>query len=507
MVIARRHFLAGTTATLGVPLVARYGFAQPRRDLFKLGVASGDPAARSVVLWTRLAPEPLGDGGMPDEDVLVTWQVASDPRFASLVREGVSVATPAAAHSVHALADGLDPDRWYWYRFIVGGEESPAGRTRTLPRADAVASQFRFATVSCQHWENGYFSAYRGMRDDESLALVLHLGDYIYETSRGGVRNHETREAPKTLAQWRRRHALYKTDPDLQAAHAAVPFLCVPDNHNASWFNLETPEALAERAAAYQAWSEHLPLRAAAEPGSPSLPIYRSVDLGRLMRLIVLDTRQFRENHEICRDDTSYGFNIYQRACAAEQVPERSMLGRPQEQWLDERLASAGARWTCVASTVPFGHFDLVRDGQPYNYAHSWDGFPANRARIVRALQAHGVANPVVVSGDVHSSWVKDVLADPGEPRSRAIASEFVGTSISSTWPEPLDAPFRDNLGRNPQVRYYESRKRGYLLSTLTPARWTVDLMSVTTATEPGGSVARDKRFVVEAGRPGAVEA
>lgn len=500
---SRRAVVTASAALLSMPLIGRF---RPIRAAtgaapFGLGIASGDPTTDSIILWTRLTSlPPAGEGG--EGPVEVEWTLAEDPALTRQVRRGTAFAWPDRAHAVHVDVGGLSPDRWYWYRFRAGGEESPLGRTRTLPAPGEMPAEARFAVVSCQHWENGYFNAYRGLGDDERTALVLHLGDYVYEVGRGGVRQHDRPGRPRSLAEWRARYALYKTDPDLQAAHAAFPFLCVPDNHDAAEDDDESPAGLTARAAAYQAWYEHMPVRAPYQPGSPTLPLARALDFGRLAHLTILDTRQFRDPQEVCRAggaDPDFAFGIYQRPCPAQEEEGRSMLGRPQEAWLRGRLG--GGVWNTIASTIPFGPFDIWRGPDRYRYAYSWDGYPAERERVLRALADSGATNPIILSGDVHSNWVKSVRA-PGRPDAPVVATEFVGTSISSVWPEPLDRPFRESMGRNPDVSFYDSSRRGYLLCTLTPDLWTTDLMTADTTADPKGTVRRDRSFVVEAGRP-----
>lgn len=306
--LTRRAFLRRISATgaiiLWPELMVRSLWRRPTFASypFSLGVASGDPLPDSVVLWTRLAPDPLRGGGMPEEDVQVEWVVAQDERLTRVVKRGTALAPAALAHSVHLEVSGLEPDRWYWYQFRVAGEASPVGRTRTAPPLEADPRLLRFAFASCQHYEQGFYTAYRHLAN-EDLDLVFHLGDYIYENSgvREQVRFHTYTELA-TLQDYRNRLALYKTDPDLQAAHAAFPWVVTWDDHEVDndyagkISENNDPEAafLQRRAAAYQAYYEHLPLRRSSMPRGPDAEIYRSLPFGRLARFYILDTRQYR---------------------------------------------------------------------------------------------------------------------------------------------------------------------------------------------------------------------
>src|SRR5215217_6222009 len=282
----RRRFLAAGGAAAALLAADRLAGAWPAPVQrggypFTLGVASGDPAPGGVVLWTRLATEPLlADGGMPARAVPVDWQIGADPDLARIVRGGTVLAQPADAHAVHVEVEGLEPARSYWYRFRAGGELSPVGRTRTLPAPESSPGRLALAVVSCQHFEHGYYSAYQHLAH-EDLDLVLHLGDYLYETAPadGQPRRHTT-PAPTDLAGYRLRHALYRTDPDLQAAHAALPFVLTWDDHEVEndyaddqSERFDPPAAFRRRrAAAYQAYWEHLPLRRRSRPRGPAAP-------------------------------------------------------------------------------------------------------------------------------------------------------------------------------------------------------------------------------------------
>ncbi|WP_342360336.1 alkaline phosphatase D family protein [Terrarubrum flagellatum] len=505
----RRRFIASAAGAgaLTLPAYLRRATAQTITGFnpFVFSVASGDPTADAVVLWTRLARafndlSPIGEG-----PVAVEWVLAEDEGLKRVVRSGVATAVPEFGHSVHVDAQGLDSDRAYWFMFRTGGKESPVGRTRTLPRASAAPTTFHFNVASCQHWENGYFNAYDGMKDDDA-AFVLHLGDYIYETGRGGARQHESKKAPATLAEYRLRHALYKTDAALRRIHETTPFIAVLDNHDALEFDTDDPAELRRRAAAYQAWCEFMPTRSVINAMSPTMAIAREVDIGGLLRMTIPDTRQFRASHEICLDgsDPKFAFGVYKKFCAAADAPERSMLGRPQEIWLEDRLKNSKATWNAIATTVMMTPFDLDHDGALYRYLAAWDGYPANRARILDAIANNKVRNPISLSGDIHSSLVSSVVRKAGDDPAQGLVTEFVGTSISSVWPEPLAKPMRDALPKNPHLSYFDPAKRGYMRCTVTEKSWTTDMRTTEFTDRSGATTKTDVSFVVENGKIGA---
>ena len=264
--------------------------------------------------------------------------------------------------------------RHYWYRFTVGDAESPIGRTKTLPDPHVELVNLRFATTSCQHYEQGLFVAYDHMIEDD-VDFALHLGDYIYGVSRGDFRNHTRKDKPVTLEDYRLRHALYKTDPHLKRAHASFPFYTVMDNHDALKDVDVTPEALSQRAAAYQAWFEHMPMMGGYTPGSTAIYTHGTADFGDLLRLNILDTRQFRDDEDICREfaDPDYGFTIYRPACDPAVEAERTMLGEAQEAWISHQLSTSKQKWNAMGSTVLFSPFAMQHKGDTFRYESSWD--------------------------------------------------------------------------------------------------------------------------------------
>jgi alkaline phosphatase D len=512
-VIDRRRFLGAGGAVAAVLVADRLAGAWPAPVQrggypFTLGVASGDPAPSGVVLWTRLAPQPLlADGGMPTRTVPVDWQMAADPRFGRIVRRGTVLAHPAQAHTVHVEVEGLEPARPWWYRFRAGGELSPVGRTRTLPAPGASPGRLALAVVSCQHYEHGYYTAYQHLAQ-EDLDLVLHLGDYLYETApaEGQARRH-VGPAPTDLAGYRLRHALYRTDPDLQAAHAAVPFVLTWDDHEvendyaADQSERFDPPAVfrRRRAAAYQAYWEHLPLRRRSRPRGPAARLYRRLRFGDLAELAVLDTRQYRDDQPC--DTNGVGRSQVVAGCAERLDPRRSLLGAEQRRWLLAGLDHSRTRWNVVAQQLLMAELDL-QPGPGLAYgSDGWDGYAADRARLLEFLQVRRPSNPIVVGGDMHSFWINELKLNNHQPGAPVLASEFVGTSISSSG--PLYEPYRAYLLDNPHVRFFESRWRGYLRCVADHRRWRTDLQVVQTVERPGAPVRTLASFVVEDGRPG----
>ncbi len=503
---SRRAFLSTGLVVVGglitrAPALAFQPVGGP--DPFTLGVASGDPAADSVVLWTRLAPEPLeedGLGGMPSRPVEVGWEVAEDEAFARVVRRGSETAAPQSAHAVHVEVAGLRPGRPYWYRFTAMGHQSLIGRTTTAPHPDTMGTA-RLGVVSCARYEDGYFTAYRHLVDDRP-DLVLHLGDYLYEY---GVRPDRPRQVVggeiTTLADYRRRHALYKTDPDLQALHAAAPFAVVFDDHEVdnNWAGLipedaQTPAQFrARRAAAFQAYHEMMPLRRAARPDRDGMRLYRTLRWGRLADIHMLDTRQYRDD-QACGDGAKAG-------CAERLDLARTMLGATQERWLRSQAATASARWDVLGQQVFFSELLYPRPEGLVSPLDSWNGYVAARQRVVQMFTDRP-RNLVVLTGDVHNHYAANLPAGAG-PDGRPAGAEFVTTSVTSGGDGQESTPFYDELLRqNPNVRFSNNR-RGYLLCDVSDTRWQTQYRVVPYVTRPGSPVETRRTFIVEAGRPG----
>jgi alkaline phosphatase D len=513
----RRRFMAGAVAAgvsqLAPPFLHR-AIAQPRFSAhpFTLGVASGYPLSTGVVLWTRLAPAPLiPGGGMPREAVPVEWEVAADEGMSRVVQRGTTAATPEGAHAVHVEVDGLEPARWYWYRFRAGGEVSPLGRTRTAPPANTPLERLRFAFASCQHWELGYFNAYRQMVGDD-LDLLVFLGDYIYEysSSLARVRQHGMPESV-TLDDYRLRHALYKSDPDLRAAHAAYPWIVTWDDHEVAndyaddrseqlhpreWF-------LRRRAAGYQAYYEHLPLRRRMVPLGPHARIYHRAAFGNLVQFHVLDDRQFR-SPQPCVPAGRGGSVIGD--CPERSDPRLTMLGDTQERWLQAGLDRSRAAWNVIAQQTLMAQLDRKPGPGRQFRTDGWDGYPMARRRLLEYLGQRKPGNPVVIGGDLHSFWVTDLKPDFEDPRSPVVATELVGTSITAQASRTLDQ-VATLLTESPHIRFAETTRRGYVRVELTPARLRADLRVMRTVAQPQSEADTLATFVVENGRPGALRA
>jgi alkaline phosphatase D len=479
-----------------------------RSDPFTLGVASGDPDADGFVLWTRLAPTPLAEdglGGMPSRDLPVHWEVAADARFRRIVRRGVATARVSAAHSMHVELNGLLPAREYFYRFKADKYVSPVGRTRTAPARWAFPKALAMSFVSCSQYEHGYFTAYRRLAEDQP-DLVLHLGDYQYEYAphtynapSGNPRDHAGPETV-TLANYRQRHAQYKTDPDLQAAHAVAPWAVVFDDHEVenNWAD-EVPEQpdptfLARRAAAFQAYYENMPLRRTSVPRGIDMQLYRRLHWGRLATFHMLDTRQFRDDQG-CDD----GY----KDCPAAGDPARSITGPQQEAWLIDGFHQSSARWDVLGQQVFFGQRDNNSGPAKVVSMDSWDGYAASRDRITRGWVDAGVRNPVVLTGDVHAHWADELKLDWSDPTSRTVGTELVCSSITSTGDGADVVPGTHPWAAwNPHLRFYNNQ-RGYVRTTITPDSLTADFRVVPYVSRPDAPAHTRATFVIEDRVPG----
>ncbi len=507
----RRTFLAGAAAgaaALATPVAARAQSA-PFAEPFTLGVASGDPLPRAVVLWTRLAPRPTEGGGMPGRGVSVRYEVAADEGFRRIVRRGWTEARPELAHSVHLDVRGLDPHSEYWYRFRAGRFESPVGRAVTAPRFGASPESLRFAFVSCQDWQDGFWPAFTDLAAQE-LELVLHLGDYIYEYGpiAGAPRQHEGPE-PVTVEGYRNRHGLYRTDPALQAAHARCPWVVTWDDHEvendyAGLIRDEgsepNPVSFPERrAAAYQAYWEHMPLRRSRRPEGADLPLFRRIAYGDLAEFSALDTRQYRS------DQPCEGGLDPRETCPAQLSPEATMTGPEQERWLLAGLARSRARWNVIAQQTMLAQFDFnaAPEATLFN-SDQWDGYVAARNRLLGFILQRGPANPVVITGDIHSSWVHDLKADFDDPGSATIGTELVGTSISSSFPAGVIPSVQAAAAASPHTRFFDGRHRGYVRNTIDRDRWRADFRAVESIATPESPAFTLASFEVRDGEPGA---
>ena len=505
--VNRRLFLLGGAAAAGavaLPAWARsasYAAAPAIPYPFQLGVASGDPYPDSVVLWTRLAPAPLnsdGYGGMPDASYDVTWQLAADENFTTVVASGVYTTSRSLGYSVHVEPGGLQPGAHYFYRFLCQGYTSAVGRTRTAPAVGSVPAQLSICFASCQHFESGWYHAWRGVTADNP-DLVLFLGDYMYENPTAiRVRQYTLTTEVSTLAAYRQRYAQHRTDPNLKAAHAAAPWIVVPDDHEVeNNYNGSSPSAT-RKAAAYQAYWENMPLRATAKPSGSSFPVYRQFLWGALARFHMLDTRQYRSVQAAAGD------------CTTMRSTSRTITGATQEQWLLDAFGQHPATWDLIGQQVFFAQRDAdgVRGSGSLgcdNSTDGWDGYAASRDRIANGWVSRGLPNPVVLTGDVHRHYAADLRLDYYDHSAPIIGSELVTTSVTSGGNTDNDPPSSTWWANNPHVKYYQN-KRGYVRATITPQALTADfrIVSDPTVSDPAQvTISTNASFAVAAGTRG----
>ena len=482
--IGRAALVAGAQILMAKGIAAASAPAPKSRftsDPFALGVASGDPRADGATIWTRLVGAGLQ---LLDAPVRVPWEVSETESFSRIVRTGEDVAIDQAAHALHIDIEGLRPGRDYFYRFYAGDVVSRTGQFRTLP---IKADQFRIALTACQHWEHGYFSAYADLVH-QAPDLVLQVGDYIYEKSFGDgpdVR-HFPDSDPVTLADYRARHALYKTDPHLQAAHAAAVWLAAPDDHEVENDYAGTHSALSEseaflrrRANAYQAYLEHMPISLTRlTPGG--VRFHGKVDIGDLARLYLLDTRQYRSPQPRAPEGRARGA-VVPRA-EAERSEGRSMLGAAQEAWLNGELACPQPPWTILAQQTLFAPLALQRPEGEMIWSDMWDGYPAAREAVLEALDGEAIQRALILSGDVHSFWRNDILH-----KGRHIANEIVTSCLASR--NAPAALFATAEADNPHVKYLDNAHAGYTLAEFDRHGARISFRAVRDLTDPESEV------------------
>lgn len=511
--IARRDVLKLAAAS-GLTLItgpAHHAWAsEPRAGFpFTLGVASGDPWSDGFVIWTRLAPAPLQPhGGMPMKAVSVDWEIAEDERFSRVVKAGVAVARPELGHSVHVELGGLRPGWRYWYRFRAGGEVSSVGTARTAPAAGFGIDRVRIGVAGCQHYEEGLYTAYRHLGETPELDAIFHYGDYIYEGRprdctkvENCVRNHIGDEI-YSLDDYRRRYAQYKLDPDLQFAHAAAAFLVSYDDHEVdnNWYadcdqdGSPAESFLLRRAAALQAWYEHMPVRQAQFPAGGALRMYRRFDYGDLLRVQVLDTRQYRSGGMQQTNRPAHGCRL------ATSAPV-TMLGSQQEEWLAAGL-SGSARWNLLAQQVM-----VMPLTYPTNRAagrtnvDSWSGYAAARERLVTEILERDLKNVVIATGDVHQHHAGVVPARAEALDGPAVATEFVCTSISSGGDgTEMSKGWQGTPAENPHCQLYNAR-RGYQVFDIGRDIWRTEVWTLDKVSAPGSRASLATSFAVERGR------
>ena len=522
------------TALVGIAAVSAAGpaGAAPTAPAFGHGVASGDPLPDAVVLWTRVTPTPQatpGSGRGPT--VPVTWEIATDQAFRRIVASGVVRTGPERDHTVKADVGGLSPVTTYWYRFRCQGQTSPVGRTRTAPAAGAPVDRLRMAVVSCSNLQAGWFTAYRHLAGRTDLDVVVHLGDYLYEYEPGGyqardvvVRPHDPPREMVGLADSRRRHAQYKADADLQALHAAAPWIVTWDDHesaNDSWSggaenHTEGVEGswTSRRAASQQAYAEWMPVRY--EPGGH---LYRRLSFGSLASLSMLDLRTYRDQQASSMVDP------------AVSDPSRTLAGPEQLQFLLDGLTDDSVQWKLVGNPVMIAplRFPNTLDtssltglatllgaeidpvtGVPYN-VDQWDGYPAERARVLGHLRDHGVRDAVFLTGDIHSGWAAELPADglTYPANGDSVGVELVCTSVTSdNLDDALDVPPRTAsravetaiFANNPHVKYLDFDSHGFSVLEVTPAGVQMDWFTLVERTDPHSAAVWSTSWRVPAG-------
>ena len=469
-------------------------------DPFTLGVASGDPLHDRVILWTRLCVDPIDVAATPQEEVELVWELAADEAMTALLQQGVVMASPELAHAVHVDVDGLDSETEYFYRFRLGDWLSPVGRTKTLPCEDARPESMRLGFATCQRYSDGYYAAHRDLAE-QRVDLVVFLGDYIYESTGSGVRTPLDGPEPMDLDAYRNRYGTYRSDTDLQAAHASAPWMPIWDDHEVE--NNYTGEYdsagntgedwAARRAAAYRAWYEHMPVRLAV-PTTDELPMHRHAQLGDLVQVLLLDGRQWRD---LPPCDGQFG-----RPCDEVWGEDRQFLGETQEAWLRERLQAGPAQWTFVASPVVMLPMDF---GGLFVNPDQWDGYPLARQRLLDALDDHGVTDAVVFSGDIHASGVGWVPDDPADATTPARISEFVVPAITSGSNEDLEA-LGPLLGAQPHIQWWDFEGKGWVLVELGRERLVARYRIVADPTDVASAVSEARTWEVTRGAPGPVE-
>ena len=439
----------------------------------------------------------------------VRWELASDDQFGQVVQTGTGVASPVLAHSVHVDVTGLTPATEYFYRFMVGGEISPVGRTRTAPADGTDVDSVRFALRGCARWEHGYFKPY-GHIAEQRFDVIFNLGDYIYEMSSGDYSVYDD-DAPRRftggeivdLSLHRNRHALYKTDADLQAAHRSAPWVVTWDDHEVEndYAGLVREEPRDQNgfpalvAASYQAYYEHMPLRPSSIPTGPDMQLYRAFRYGTLLDVAMLDGREYRSDQP-CGDGA-------QVRCLQALDPAMTRLGPAQEQWVLATLDASAATWKSICQQTMMAQLNVSASEPTFNL-DQWDGYPDARNRLLQHIDSRSIANTVVLSGDIHCAKVNDFKMDFKDATSTTVATEFVCTSLNAD--NPLVPQLQQALLINPHIRFVDGL-HGYNLNTLTMDSWRSDFRTVPNVTDESAGVSTPTSWVISAGRAGAEEA
>ncbi|GBR00351.1 alkaline phosphatase D family protein [Asaia lannensis] len=516
MLLPRRTALGlGASLCIAKPSLVRATSLDQGTSCFPFGVASGDPDTDSVVIWTRLGTLPLVFGAEPDlpEAVPVIWEIALNPDMTGLVASGHTIARKEAGYSIHVVPRLPAAGRPYWYRFLARGCASPVGRTVSLPRRSQRIDSLRLGIASCAHYEFGYYAAYDRMADDRP-DLVAFLGDYIYEHNAPPRRLHEAIRAygaplAYSLADYRWRYAIQKTDTALQRAHRVAPWLCIWDDHEveddysglfSAAKNETQPAFAARRAAAYQAWFENMPVRPELRRNRNVYQLYRRLYYGDLASIDLLDGRQYR-SQQPCPTG-KYGGEGHMEADSCRDLfdPGRSFLGRDQELWLHRQLKEHHTLWTILAQDLMVASL-RAPDHEPGHYRYwtdSWDGFQSARNRLMDLLADTKAPSPVIFSGDYHAHFASEIRQRAHDPRSPVIATEFLGTSITS--PGPSFEAITSVLPLNPDIHYYDSRQRGYILADFRRDRAEIALKGLDNVRDPLSAVQDMARFIIKHG-------
>jgi alkaline phosphatase D len=514
--ISRRTALMTGLAAAPALLLTGAGRGLGTDRVFTFGVASGEPTPDGMVLWTRLAPRPLqGDGGMPRTSVPVRWEIFANDGARQLVRTGTALAEAKWGHSVHAEVAGLAPGRPYWFRFVVNGEASPLGRTRTAPAPGSMPERLRFCFGSCQKYENAYYGAWaHAVADDPDL--IFFLGDYIYEAnpSVGTIRTHINPE-PIDVDGYRIRYATYRLDPQLQAAHATAPWLVTWDDHEVAndyaglldQQNNDPAVFARRRAAAYHVYYEFMPLRRSARPRGAAMRLYRTLDWGALAQFQIIDDRQYRSSRgcyppELLTEHRQ-GPSLVS-PCSDLDDPRRSLLGSAQERWLDDTLRTTNARWNVLAQQTQMTPYprrdpDAPDDPRRLMTVDTWDGYLASRDRLLDSWVRHQTRNPLVIGGDIHA-----FVASELRQRDRLVAPCFVGGSIATFAGDKFLAA---NAAGSEAYRFAENAVRGYGRIDLTANGCDVAFRAIRDPNNALTTAYDLARFRLESGRPGMLAA
>lgn len=510
--ISRRRLISNTAIATAVATTGSLASGSARAlpvSPFPQGVASGDPLADRVILWTRVVPAD------PAHSVPVRWRIAEDEAMQKVVNGGETTALPWRDHCVKVDAAGLEPGRTWHYQFEAEGVKSPVGRTRTLPTGTVAA--LRFAVASCSNYPFGYFNAYASIARRDDLDAVLHLGDYIYEYAPGDYGNgselgraHLPAKEIVTLDDYRQRHAQYKSDPDLQEAHRLHPWITVWDDHesaNNAWsdgaqnHNPDKGEGtwLDRRRSAERAYFEWMPIRE--QLGARGSWTYRSFRYGDLCDLIMLDTRLHGRSEQVSDRKNK----------AAIDAAGRSLLGTDQKAWLAEELSAsrqAGTRWRVLGQQCMFGQLPDA-EGFILN-TDQWDGYPHDRKAVLDQLQTEKIDNTIILTGDIHTAWAMDIAHDPFkdyDPKTGAgsLAVELVTTAVTSPAPfgggDEARKSEKTTVDALPHLHWADFLNRGYLTVTLDHERTLAEWWAVTTLTERSADAKRVHAMQTQSGR------